>query len=143
MSCAQNDGWTCQLTQEEKDILLGSLLGDACIEKGRTKKYNTALISFGHSIKQREFVMWKYDKLQRLSTNCPKNCLNYGYGSINVRFSTKCHSCFYPLYDLVIKNGKKVVTEDWLKCIVNPISLAVWYMDDGSIDKKGSFQKLK
>lgn len=136
MSCAQNGGLTLNLTDEEKSILLGSLLGDASISLGRTKQYRTALLNIEHSYKQSEYVEWKHNKLLRLATREPVKKVNNGYGSLNYRFDTKCHSCFYDIYKLTIKDGIKTVSSNWLDSINDPISLAVWYMDDGHIEKR-------
>ena len=138
MSCIKNKCWTCKLSQSETNIILGSLLGDACILKGPTKNYNTALIAFEHSYKQKSLIDWKFSRLSRLANGEPHIRNNRGYGTKNIRFSTKCHSCFYPIYDIVIKNGVKTVSQEWLNSINHPISLAVWYMDDGTIDERGS-----
>jgi hypothetical protein len=51
------------LSGEEKSVIIGSLLGDGYLE--RNGKYFRLQIT--HSIKQKDYLMWKMDKLKSLT----------------------------------------------------------------------------
>ncbi len=46
------------LTQRQLEIINGSLLGDACLEKVSTNKENSRFIE-KHGIEQRDYLNWK------------------------------------------------------------------------------------
>nr|YP_009519422.1 hypothetical protein [Rhipiliopsis peltata]AYC65479.1 hypothetical protein [Rhipiliopsis peltata] len=126
-----------ELTQTEHNILLGTLLGDAFLQK-RGKK---ARLRICHSFKQKEYVDWKYSQLCRLcqrtqSPKIKKVQLNaklcyetYSFATQSEDILLQYHSLFYNLN----KNGKyyKKLSPKLFKYIKHPLSLAVWWLDDG------------
>jgi hypothetical protein len=46
------------LTQLQKDFLFGTMLGDGCLITSRSEK--SALLQVRQSVKQKEYVLWKY-----------------------------------------------------------------------------------
>jgi LAGLIDADG DNA endonuclease family len=48
------------ITRIQQEILLGSCLGDAHLEKNG----NSHRVRFDHSIKQREWILWKWERLK-------------------------------------------------------------------------------
>ena len=87
-----------------------------------------ALLEINHSWAQRDYVDWKYQKLQRLISTPPKS--RKGNGSrIAYRFTTRSVPELTELYHWFYREGKKRVPND-IK--LEPLSLAIWVMDDGS-----------
>jgi hypothetical protein len=120
------DNTVGSLTQEQKSIIIGSILGDGYLRiiKGR----KDAFLEINHSIKQQKYVEWKYQKLKNLVGSLPR--LRKGNGErIAYRFYTKQHLELTKLLHQFYQNGKKIFPK---KLIFDPIMLAVWYMDDGS-----------
>ncbi len=119
------DNTVGSLTQFQKSVIIGSLLGDGYLRvvKGRTN----ALLEINHSIKEKEYVDWKYETLKNVAGSEPKS-RETNKGRIAYRFYTKQLSELTDLLHLFYQNGKKVMPD----IEINPISLAVWYMDDGS-----------
>ncbi|MBI4253046.1 hypothetical protein HY623_02610 [Candidatus Uhrbacteria bacterium] len=120
------------LTQVQKSVIVGTLLGDgyARIVKGR----RNVLLEINHSYIQKEYVDWKYSILKNISTSGPK--IRRGNNSrIAYRFTTRQHPEITKFYNLFYKEGKKVVPTITL----NPLSLAVWFMDDGSKCRDSDF----
>ena len=126
------------LSEDVQDIILGSLLGDGSI--AINPKYKNARFSFRHSIKQKEYFFWKVDKLKEV---CGESCYWLqgsekkpdGWGTAKYRFQSKALSSLTELYNLTHKrvSGTKVkVTRKWLNRL-SPLSLAIWWMDDGSL----------
>ena len=120
------DNTVGSLTQEQKSIIIGCILGDGYLRiiKGR----KDAFLEINHSIKQRQYVEWKYQKLKNLVGGLPKSRRGKEK-RIAYRFYTKQHPELTRLFHEFYHNGKKIFPE---KLILNPVILAVWYMDDGS-----------
>ncbi|MDO8667706.1 MAG: LAGLIDADG endonuclease [bacterium] len=120
------DNTVGSLTQEQKSIIIGSILGDGYLRiiKGR----KNAFLEINHSIKQWQYVEWKYQKLKNLVGGLPKSRRGKGE-RIAYRFYTKQHPELTKLLHQFYQNGKKIFPE---KLMLDPIILAVWYMDDGS-----------
>jgi hypothetical protein len=114
------------LTQFERSIIIGSLLGDGYmrIMPGRSD----AFLEINHSIKACDYVDYKYNSLKRLCESAPKQ-RDSNEGRVAYRFFTKQHPDLTDLYHECYKNNKKVIPKN---IVLDPIILAVWYMDDGS-----------
>ena len=119
------DNTAGSLTQLQKSFLNGTLLGDGYIRQVKGRR--NAFLEVNHSITQKEYVEWKYELLKNLTRSGPKS--RNGNGTrIAYRFFTKQHPEFTKIMDLFYKDKKKCIPD----LILDPISLAVWYMDDGS-----------
>lgn len=129
------------LSQDEQQIVFGGLLGDATLRK----KQNS--IRFCQSIKQKEYLKWKYsffnDNVSEITTQ------NYQQGWTTIAFSLQNNhhvlDNFYHRIRKIVtdKNGDKKITREYLN-LLNPLGLAVWWMDDGclSIHKGNRYGKL-
>jgi len=111
------------LMDKQKAIIIGSLLGD-----GSMRCRANALLEVNHSIKQKAYVDWKYKNLRNLVSSPPKARRGEGV-RIAYRFTTKSLPVLTRFYRKFYKDGKKIIPDN-LK--LNPLSLAVWFMDDGS-----------
>ena len=120
------DNTVGSLTQLERSVIIGSLLGDGYLRivPGRSN----AFLEVNHSFSQRDYVDWKYKILQSISKS-GATIRNGNGGRIAYRFTTKQHPELTELYKLFYRNGKKTIPTD---IVLDPIMLAVWYMDDGS-----------
>ena len=110
------------LTEKQKAIIEGSLLGD-----GAMRCKTNALLEINHSFKQKAYVDWKYEKLRNLTSSPPKARRGKGV-RIAYRFTTRSLPELTEFYRRFYRSGKKAIPND-LK--LNPLSLAVWFMDDG------------
>lgn len=62
---------------------------------------------------------------------------NYSF----VEFVSRTHPDFTTFYNIFYRDGKKIVPENIETLLTEPLSLAVWFMDDGSAEYAGaSFQ---
>src|SRR5215468_7300383 len=110
------------LSEVQHAIVVGSLLGD-----GSMRCKTNALLEINHSIHQRSYVDWKFGHLADLVTTPPK--MRAGNGRrVAYRFVTRSVPALTPYYRLFYKDGRKRVPNVELA----PLSLAVWFMDDGS-----------
>lgn len=113
------------LTNNQKSLIIGSLLGDGYVRIMPGRK--NAFLEINHSFKMKEYVEWKYEMLKDIVISPPKRRRGNG-NRIAYRFFTKQHPNITELFNLFYKNGKKMIPNISL----NPLSIAVWYMDDGS-----------
>lgn len=111
------------LTEEQKSILIGVLLGD-----GAMRKKTHALLEINHSYKQKEYVDWLYQKFQTYIDTPPKMRKSNG-NRLAYRFTTKSLPLLTKFYDSFFQERHKTIPDN---LILTPLSLAVWYMDDGS-----------
>lgn len=118
------------------DIVIGSLLGDAHIQKdGR--------IEIWHSIKQKDYTLWlmnlfsKFFKVYYKERTCKfgKN-IEKQYKQVGFRTSVTDYAKTVRMFFYC---PKKTITERQLMKLT-PLGLAIWYMDDGCLsfikDKK-------
>jgi hypothetical protein len=104
---------------------MGTLLGDGYLRQAKGRR--DAFLEVNHSITQKEYVEWKYEILKNVTRSGPKP--RNGNGTrIAYRFFTKQHPEFTEIMDLFYKDKKKCIPD----LILDPMMLAVWFMDDGS-----------
>jgi recombination protein RecA len=105
------------------EVLRGTLMGDGSISP--TKSGRAARFRYSHGPKQAQYAEWKASLFSNLGT------------SGHVRADGVITYDFQPLAELaelrqsVYVDGKKVLDDDYLKSL-SALSLALWYMDDGS-----------
>jgi hypothetical protein len=119
------------LTQQQKSLIVGCILGDGYLRKIKGRKW--AFLEINHSIKAKDYVDWKYSILQNICKSPPKERKS-GKGRKAYRFFTREHPEIDKLYQLFYEKGKKKIPKNFK---LDPLSLAVWFMDDGSKTKKG------
>lgn len=126
------------LSKETESIILGSLLGDGSL--AINPKYKNARFSFRHSIKQKEYFFWKVNKLKEICGNScfwlqGSNKKPDGWGTAKYRFQSQALFVLTNLYHLThkgVKGTKVRITRKWLNRL-SPLSLAIWWQDDGSL----------
>lgn len=120
-----------RISSVQKDILFGTILGDAYLQK--TGKRN-ARLRLEHGVSQKEYLFWKVENLQQFFQGKPKYLekihpitgRTYKYWrhqSQSGPFLGKLRKIFY-------RDGRKIIPED-IERFLTPRSIAVWYMDDG------------
>ncbi len=118
------------LSKVQEQIVLGSILGD-----GYLRKKLNAHLEITHSIKQKEYVDWQYQILKDI-VNTPPKAYEGNNGKVGYRFYTKSIPELTILYSKFYKNGKKIIPKG---INLSPLSLAVWYMDDGSKSRNAGY----
>ena len=98
------------MTSNQKAIVIGSILGDGFLQK--TGK-NNARLRLEHSLKQKEYLLWKYQILNNYFQSKPqvlkRDNIKFGKTYEYIRAQSysgvefgKFHKLFYP-------EGKKVI----------------------------------
>ena len=123
-----------QLTDEQMQIIVGTLLGDGCIPN----------VKLGHNYLKlcqcREnagYVRWLANRLNPYVTKAgvlfkTRNS-NFGPGKKYIQHTVECSSIHHPVFSALRSkfyiDGKKIFPDN-IK--LTPLSLAIWFMDDGS-----------
>ena len=127
-----------KLTPEQREVLVGVLLGDACLEtqnRGRTYR-----IKFEQSDKHREYLWHLYQVFKDwVSTPPQKKMVNIrGKTYIKWWFNTVSHGSFRFYAHQYYGRGRKTIPRlihRWL----TPRALAYWFADDGSRKSRESY----
>jgi len=111
------------LSEFQWEVLLGGLMGDAALSP--TGRGHSARLRMGHGANQSGYADWKASLFANLKMNR------------SVRTSGAVFYDLQPLPELaelrhaVYFGNRKVLSYDYLKRLT-PLSLAIWYMDDGT-----------
>lgn len=124
------DNTVGSLTQEQKSVITGSVLGDGYIRKMNGRK--DAFLEINHSNKAEKYVDWKYQILKDICKSPPKERIS-GKDRLAYRFFTKQHPEITKIMNKFYKNKVKTIPKD---LELNPLILAIWFMDDGSKSRK-------
>jgi hypothetical protein len=122
------DNTVGSLTRVQKSIITGKLLGD-----GSLRRRKNSLLEVNHSHEQKEYVLWLYEELKPYVLTPPK-LRKSGKNRFSYRFTTRSIPELNVFYEDYYSSNKayKTVPRD-LK--LNPLILAIWFMDDGSKDR--------
>jgi recombination protein RecA len=132
-----------KLTQEQKDVIVGSLLGDGNLQtetQGRTWRYR----ALQHD-KHLEYLEYKYNVLKDLCSTgiIHSKILDDRTGKVYKRnyFNTQVHEClrhygniFYT-YDTNLNKFVKDVPKT-IAQVLTPRALAIMYQDDGALKQR-------
>lgn len=138
------------LTQQQKDLLVGTLLGDGNLQtetQGRTWRYRAI-----QKVEHKDYLFHKYEILQEFCPTEPKLSrvedvrTNKTYE--RWMFNTKVHgslrfygNMFYT-YDRKTQRMVKDVPLN-IEKFLTPLAVAYWYMDDGSIKYLGKSNAMR
>lgn len=118
------------LSNVQKQVILGCILGD-----GYMRKKTNAHLQITHSYKQKEYVDWKYKIFRDFVLTIPKQ-YNGNAGRVGYRFFTQSLPELTHYYDKFYRNKIKIIPPN---LNLAPLTLAVWYMDDGCKSYKSCY----
>jgi hypothetical protein len=132
------------LSSRQKEILIGSILGDLFIEKQKTS-INPRL-GFIQGIIHSDYLNHLYIEFLDLCTAGPKvynPAPDKRTGKVysSIRVYTYSLPCLKEYYDLFYPNGQKVVPLN-IGELLTLVSLAYWLADDGFWNKVGQYVAL-
>jgi len=124
------------ISDEEHDLIIGSLMGDASI---RQREKNSCF-RVAHSVKQKEYIEWKLNIIKdfRISEYTERSRIVNKRKVDMIYLSTKTHPIFNYYRRLFYAAGRKNITKEILEQL-NPRSLAIWACDDGSYENKQGY----
>lgn len=115
------------LTFVQEQILLGKLLGDATLNSTSCSSH----VEWGHVEYDLEYLKWTMKGLGSLANKKISTYIS-GYGSVMKRARTFNSAHIKHKFISFYEKEKKSVPE-WVADELTPLSLAFWYMDDGSL----------
>jgi len=122
---------TKDISSREKEIIIGSVLGDLHIARLKSD----ARLEITHSAKQKDYVFWKHHELKRWTIVEPREVrihdVRYDKVYVQWRFATGINKEFTNFHQLFYRDGVKIIPKNICEILTSPLSLAVWFMDDG------------
>ncbi|HEX9823846.1 MAG TPA: hypothetical protein VGB51_05555, partial [Actinomycetota bacterium] len=112
-----------RLSDFQWEAILGGLMGDGALSP--TRSGGGARYRFGHGAKQMEYADWKASLFGNIGQSRSTNDDGVVHHDLSPLPELK------ELREAVYIAGKKVLSEEYLKRLT-PLSLAIWYMDDGT-----------
>jgi recombination protein RecA len=127
------------LSARQEEILLGTILGDGHLEKNG----NHTRLRIDHFDKQKEYVLWMAREFKPFSLKTRQIIeTDKREGKVYSRwhFSTRSMPIFDRYRKLFYDLKRKRIPIQIIR-LLNPLSLAIWYMDDGfrRQDSKGFY----
>ncbi len=115
------------LTGIQKEVLVGLLLGDGSLEFDGC--HGTRL-----QVKQadcrKDYVYWLYEHFANITKTVPKQRPDTRQWYFGTRYRTDLEELRQQFY----VNRRKVVPRNISEMPLTPLSIAVWFMDDGHLD---------
>lgn len=113
----------------QKAVIIGSILGDGCLCPNWSKTNYRLIIS--HSTDQEEYIRWKYEILKQWILTTPR----YYDKNRSLTIRTISHSELTELRRMFYVKTRKIIPSNILDLMRNPVTIAVWFMDDGNVLK--------
>ena len=124
------------LSDQARAVILGTILGDGSLKV--QNKYSNANLQIRHSETQKEYLLWKAATLQEIAGDKSISVQEPDGFSKNKkwRFVSKRLPVLTELHQLTYQNNNLRIRRKWLNQMT-PLSLAVWWCDDGSLISYG------
>lgn len=128
-----------KFNKESRNLIIGMLLGDGTIS-------NNYVFKLSHGYKQKEYLEWKINLLNEygIKNNGLKEYIStcgYNLGSI-VYYSQMSVIPFMKVLRRVIYKPIKNYANRKILNRLNPLGIAIWYMDDGCINIRKTSDKI-
>jgi hypothetical protein len=122
------------LSQDQRAVLTGTLLGDGCLAKhGRHHR-----LHIKHKLAHVDLALMKYEVFREFISMAPHQ-FDQRLGDRRhpcVQFATRTHLVFSEWHRRFYSERRKIVPAD-IANDLSPRALAVWLMDDGAADYAG------
>src|SRR5262245_20880761 len=122
------------LSQGQREVLVGTLLGDGCLAKhGHHHR-----LFVKHRLAHESLALLKYETFREFISMSPHHFEQKLKGKRYpcVQFVTRTNPTFSKWHDYFYVDGRKVVPAD-IDRYLSPMALAVWLMNDGAADYAG------
>lgn len=120
-----------ELSERQKAIIVGAILGDSNLEK----RWLNPRLRFAHSIIQKDYLFWKYQELRNMASSRPIRIKQRHWKNGKIyeswQFATRAMPELLYYWNLFCPEKRKVIPTNISELLTHPLSLAVWLMDDG------------
>lgn len=127
------------MDKTQESVLIGTLLGDG----GLRYKGKDCRLHIKHAAWQFPLVKLKHEIFQEFVSMGIRKFTQTVKGSEYsfIEFVSRTDPNFTNFYHIFYRDGKKIVPHNIDMLLTEPLSLAIWFMDDGSAEYAGvSFQ---
>lgn len=121
---------TLALTNYQREVLVGTLLGDGSLVPNSWKR--NYRLQAEQSDEQKDYLFWKYQIFQEFTLSSPQ----FRERTNAWRFRTISHPELTEYAHLFYTAGRKVVPLVISRLLKSPMSLAIWYLDDGALSSR-------
>jgi hypothetical protein len=122
---------------DPNQVLIGSILGDGSLSP-LSKKLGESTIDISQNVSKISYLRWLHRTIERILVLNPiiqKKGFKQMY-----RFRSKPNKMLGILRKkFYSQSGKKLIPSDIQNLLTDPIALAVWYMDDGNLDRRRKY----
>src|SRR3990172_2455595 len=115
-------------------ILIGSILGDGYLS-GIVSKKETSSLALKYDSKYLGYLKWLHRELEELEPSPIKKKKGYH----QYQFRTQARQDIGELRKIFYPTGTKVIPADIANYLRDPLTLAVWYQDDGCLDYRPKY----
>jgi hypothetical protein len=105
------------------------MLGDGYLHP---TSYGAAGVKFTQKFEDKEYVSWTLQGLGDIACPSLGKAIS-GYGTEMIRAGTTYNAAIFTLFKEWKVEGENKRIPDWVANKLSPISIAFWYMDDGSL----------
>jgi hypothetical protein len=123
------------MTKRSQAILVGLTLGDGYLSKPIAKSRRTSYLDIKYDEKYLPYLQWLHAQLAELNPSEIKKKKDFH----QYRFYTETREDIGKLRDVFYPENIKIVPVDIIKYLQDPISLAIWYQDDGTLDFRDKY----
>lgn len=116
-----------KILDRQNAIIIGSLLGDGYLDKNR---YGSICLEVKQKSDHKDYIFWLWKELKKLCGRQPSQRKDNHQWRLLTKYGKELK--FY--HNLFYKNRKKIIRKDIMRILKHPLSLAIWYMDDGTLD---------
>lgn len=120
---------------EHIQVAVGSILGDGCLKGISKRKMSSQLYVSQHSSKL-PYLEWVHSQLDK---GFAMNPIKPKKGYEQYYFNTRPEKTLGYLFRKFYPEGKKIIPADMEILLKYPSSLAVWHMDDGTLDRRSKY----
>lgn len=128
------------LSKDQKEILVGLMLGDGCLEL----QHKNPRLRVDHSMKQKGYIDWLYSQFENFCNQkpCRLNRVDKRNGKIYSHYllTTRTSAVFRRYFNMFYAEKRKTTPRNLINLLKSKLTLAVWYMDDGF--KRGDCDSL-
>ena len=123
------------MEKQQQSIIVGSLLGDGWLTP-LTKRRATSRYFVKYNDKSLGYLSWLRDQLSELQPSAliakPEYSQHY-FRCKGSRDLGRLREIFYP------NEGRKIIPGHINELLSDPLALAIWYQDDGTLDRRSKY----
>lgn len=117
-----------KLTEKQRAIIIGNVLGDGYLE---FNGFRGTRLQMKQAERSKEYIWWLFNEFKDICKSEPKQRKDNNQWFFGTRYLDELTILRNIFYDT---NGKKIVPDDIENLLSDPLTLAIWYMDDGTLD---------